>query len=653
LRFYSKELMDFVIMMENGIEVFNIDHLFDHSQSQSHAHRHSSKAAARPEVHILWLDVCAEEPGLSRLCLAPRSVFELPKECEDERLSVGVFVSDIAEVRRGASSHAFRRYTGRKSSPKLLKKFFTGALFRPDQCLAIVGSERSLSLQFAHAPTDNHYRSARPFQSSGERDRNGEREGVATNGNVMDRSLFIDMLSLLVLQSLSPFELALRNGLVRRPFRRVCPHPSVRPRYESERARLNERVCREGEKVRQLLLTGIEVDEENFSPALGALQITHKRLQYLPDKRKLWIRCNDSLSPPLPLSPPPPVKSVSASVTVSAQDLEERTSFSDLSPLGETETGGEREGEGEIPLVSEPLSDSSDSSDSEGERHSESGSDSEGERDFDEQTDRESERDPSLSHSLSLSLSDTHSLSLPNNWLGVTHDVTTHDRLIDLDDVSQVRPGKVSLSSIDDAREDSLYVSIIATESILVLPVPTLSVRNNLVRRFQAFVALNRDDKGLDCDAPTLFAHPFQLTASEREKERERLREKEREREPMSPIGKLDLGEGEIEREKSDRKQRKRDKRREKKSSSSKSSLSHSSSLATPGAAIVTAVEGAVVRTPSNTSNTGQNHVLSHTKSLRSVSFIRKSSQSSKSGSMSLSLNDSFMALRGTSIGDF
>lgn len=42
------------------------------------------------EEMVMWLDICATDPSLSRLCVAPRRVFELPKHCEDERLTNGM-----------------------------------------------------------------------------------------------------------------------------------------------------------------------------------------------------------------------------------------------------------------------------------------------------------------------------------------------------------------------------------------------------------------------------------------------------------------------------------------------------------------------------------------------------------------------------------
>ena len=72
-------------------------------------------------------------------------------------------------------------------------------------------------------------------------------------------------------------------------------------------------------------------------------------------------------------------------------------------------------------------------------------------------------------------------------------DLTTQNRSIDIDDVCEIRPGKVSplIDGVNIEDNDSLYVSIIASESILVLPVPSLVVRNNLIKRFQAFLMVS------------------------------------------------------------------------------------------------------------------------------------------------------------------
>jgi hypothetical protein len=72
--------------------------------------------------------------------------------------------------------------------------------------------------------------------------------------------------------------------------------------------------------------------------------------------------------------------------------------------------------------------------------------------------------------------------------------LTPENRYIDIDDISEIRPGKVSpivdgATSIEE--NDSLFLSIIASETILVLPLPSILVRNNLIRRFQAFLLVS------------------------------------------------------------------------------------------------------------------------------------------------------------------
>ena len=46
------------------------------------------------EERMLWLDV-SEDPALSRICIAPKEIFELPAEYEDERLANGEALKDV------------------------------------------------------------------------------------------------------------------------------------------------------------------------------------------------------------------------------------------------------------------------------------------------------------------------------------------------------------------------------------------------------------------------------------------------------------------------------------------------------------------------------------------------------------------------------
>ena len=58
-------------------------------------------------------------------------------------------------------------------------------------------------------------------------------------------------------------------------------------------------------------------------------------------------------------------------------------------------------------------------------------------------------------------------------------------RMIAISDVAEVRPGKnsFSLSGSDDCR-----LTMVASTSCVTLPVPSVMLRDNLVKRFQAFV---------------------------------------------------------------------------------------------------------------------------------------------------------------------
>lgn len=201
--FYSKDLMDFVCKLENGIEVYNIDDRFASEEPLS------TTTTATKTPSVLWLDVC-EEPGLSRLCLAPKSVFALPAVdiYEDARLANGIFLSDIAEIRKGASSEAFRRQSfyyyhhvdrvvlpsssllpplSSSSSPSSSSSSSSSAeWYDARRCVSVVGSERTLAFELvcnpAHMATDiNTLRNA---QSSGTRSSSNNNDD---KNNIQDR----------------------------------------------------------------------------------------------------------------------------------------------------------------------------------------------------------------------------------------------------------------------------------------------------------------------------------------------------------------------------------------------------------------------------------------------------------------------------------
>lgn len=104
--------------------------------------------------------------------------------------------------------------------------------------------------------------------------------------------------------------------------------------------------------------------------------------------------------------------------------------------------------------------------------------------------------------------------------------MTTHDRSIDIDDISEVRRGK--LCSTFDSAEDMQCVSIIASEAVIVLSLhgESEAARNIFVRKLQAFLKvmnpcsvgrcrclmticfffqMNRDTSIFEQDSPDLF----------------------------------------------------------------------------------------------------------------------------------------------------
>lgn len=444
-RFYSKELLNFIYRLENGIDVYNID---DPLADGDDARILTSS--------VLWLDVC-EEPGLSRICLAPRSIFELTKDYEDERLANGIFLSDIAEVRRGCSSHSFRRsfpflynphspYSPhtqphpqqQSSSPKSNNSSFSfshnnsnndknnnvksndnlASWIDPERCLSIVGSERTLAVQLVG---DDHE-------------------------TPIPRLQLIDLLSLYSLQSLTATEIRSRG----RKFRRLQAHSSVKVLPPGP---LAKNIIFDAERIAQLLVTGIDVDEENFSPHFGT-KIVAKHLSYDERTHQLHVRSpsqseSQSVAPPevKQRHPPTPQTDNEEDVSISSNSQEIQGNGGQMSSQMSSQVSGQVMSEQQVLGV------------------------------------------------------------MPHLQFGLTG----QDRTIDLDDISEVRPGKVSASV--DGSEDLLYVSIIASQSIIVLPVPSLIVRDNLVSRFQAFVTVYRDFKALDSDSPALF-RPLETTGS-------------------------------------------------------------------------------------------------------------------------------------------
>lgn len=100
----------------------------------------------------------------------------------------------------------------------------------------------------------------------------------------ISRHWLLDMINLYALQAQPVEESALRK----RYFRRLCVPPSLRDVLYRPALRITEPILRDAAKTVQLLVPGIDVEEEVFSLTTG-VQTVLKRLQYDPVKRVLHV----------------------------------------------------------------------------------------------------------------------------------------------------------------------------------------------------------------------------------------------------------------------------------------------------------------------------------------------------------------------------
>lgn len=436
-RFYSKELMDFVYTMENGIELYNIDPKLPPESLKKNCHS------------ILWLDVC-EEPGLSRLCIAPKEIFELPKEFEDERLAYGVFLSDIAEVRRGVSSVAFSNLPPKS----LYSSENPQGWLKADNCVSIVGSERTLSVQFL-ATIPSSATATLQKRSAATTSKLHVKSGFEIN-----RLLFCDMLSLLVCQSLSNNELKLRN----RHYRRYLVHPVVRtfPTQFCEKQTLSD-----GQKTAELLIRGIDIEVEatgphplnrhHFEELRQDSNTANRFLRYDAAQQVLIVNCG----------------------AMGNNNEVKRTEEEKLTNIAE-----EEEGEDNDTSAEEAEDDEEDLAVNQSDKQ-------EGEEDDEEII---LSPDNIHSHWWFTSTNIWHSNateSMLNNSISKNNDI-----VIPLDDLAEIRPGKVS-SVIDSADEFNTCISFVSSTAVIVLPLGSISLRNTLLRKFQSFLLLNRNHRAL------------------------------------------------------------------------------------------------------------------------------------------------------------
>lgn len=252
----------------------------------------------------------------------------------------------------------------------------------------------------------------------------------------LSRLFFIDMLNLLTIQCLQTAELKLRNKIYRRVNTNM--HLKVYKKRQSPRDEANAL------KMTELLSAGIEVDVEMYSPYYGSV-IKQKLLRYNATERKLYITNKHD----------PNAAAGDLQVDASAVSSDgDYSSGEEEGPEGDSSTPSSSNGHSPLsPLVSQLQQN--------GTNHG------------------------------SVYFAHGHSASPVKDTavLLAGQDLTTQNRSISIDDISEVRPGKISFCA--DGCEDSLVLSIIASETIICLPVSSVKFRNNMIARFQAFIQVS------------------------------------------------------------------------------------------------------------------------------------------------------------------
>lgn len=411
-------------------------------------------------ICVLWLDVC-EEPGLSRLCIAPKQIFELPKEYEDERMAYGVFLSDIAEVRRGISSHAFSLLPRHGLHSTENEKGW----LRAEQCVSIVASERTLAFQFLSTVT----LSSRPQKTS-------SRLHVKS-GSDIHRLLFLDMLSLLICQSMAPEELQFRN----RHLMRYLVHPSLRtfPQHFADK-----KMQIAGKKTADLLIQGIDIDVEIHGNSFGR-NMLHGNHQDANRAVNRFLRYDAAQN---------------ALVVSGGEDGNSTGSSNGNSNGNSVATSQEGTGAaGESVRGDQLLTNIAEEEEDDGDGDREEEEDTSG-----EEEDEDGEGEPSDSVSVAFTAENIHQ----HWWFTGTHvwsennsgwetlypqqkkDGKKKEIVIPLDDLSEIRPGKVS-SLIDSPDDLHSCISFVTSYVTLVLPLGNIQLRNTLLPKFQSFLMVS------------------------------------------------------------------------------------------------------------------------------------------------------------------
>lgn len=308
-KYYSNDLERLITILERGIEVFcfpSSKHQFKQLSSSLGLHESQlNEQSSGPDPpgmvsQILWLEIEEKFLGRSRLCVAPKKVFNFELggaqgdwEKEMERISVGVSLVDIAEVRLGAASDGFRKASATNEchyDPKLCFSVIAGErthdIHLPAERIRIPpprdsfdsSLKRTVSSSSSTPPMFSFVRrpSAQPSmrQSLTRLFTNSFRSSTASEDDIdlndsdrnetVSRDWLVNMISLLSMKFLSPGETTLRNRVYR-------PAHLLRDiGFMTSRRRLFTALdLKEAKKMKTLLIGYLNIDEEPFRGTYG------------------------------------------------------------------------------------------------------------------------------------------------------------------------------------------------------------------------------------------------------------------------------------------------------------------------------------------------------------------------------------------------
>jgi hypothetical protein len=182
-KFYSKDIENLVTMLEKGIEVFSFPSTYtggekghsltsfsadmvggggeggglggnsisdiNNDNDNENNNEKETENSFNMVRKILWLEINEKKFSRSRICIASKDLFEFELggasgdwEREMKRVSEGIALADIAEVRLGAASDSFRK--------KYAESEYN---YDASLCFSIIGSERTIDVQLTSSDT--------------------------------------------------------------------------------------------------------------------------------------------------------------------------------------------------------------------------------------------------------------------------------------------------------------------------------------------------------------------------------------------------------------------------------------------------------------------------------------------------------------------